>query len=70
MFIATTITNQSKLHRSETGSPYTLRSYGAVKRKPTRIYKHFIPTGLFAILIIIGLLVLATGQYHLRQRMG
>jgi hypothetical protein len=33
MFIATAITNASKLRRSEIRRPYTLRSYGAVKRK-------------------------------------
>ena len=30
MFIATAITNQSKLRRSEIKARYTLRSYGAV----------------------------------------
>jgi len=55
MFIATAITNQSKLRRSETKPPSRLRSCGAVKPKLPRIYKHFIPTGLFAVLIITGL---------------
>jgi len=48
MFIATAITNQSKLRRSETkGAMYSalLRS---CERKPTGIYKHFIPTDLDA----------------------
>lgn len=59
MFIATATTNGSKLRRSETISPYTLRSYGAMKLKQPGIYKHFIPTGLMAALMIAGLFRLA-----------
>ncbi len=55
MFIASAITTQSKLRRSATGLRYTLRSSGAMKIKQPGDYKHFIPTGLVAILIIIGL---------------
>src|ERR1043166_8923795 len=48
MFIATAITNQSQLLRSEI-KPLTDCApciYGPTKRKQPRIYKHFIPTGL------------------------
>ena len=52
MFIATAITSQSKLRRSETEALNTLRSDGAIKRNQPGFYKHFIPTGLIAILIL------------------
>ena len=45
MFIATAITNQSKAHRSETKGATYIALLRSCKRKPTGIYKHFIPTG-------------------------
>src|SRR2546425_10903833 len=45
MFIATAITNQSKLRRSETKAAIYIALLRSCKRKQTSIYKHFIPTG-------------------------
>jgi len=45
MFIATSITNQAKLRRSETQGSLNIALLRSCKRKPTRNYKHFIPTG-------------------------
>ena len=45
MFIATAITNQSKLRRSETNGAIYIALLRSCERKQTGIYKHFIPTG-------------------------
>src|SRR5207237_3701320 len=45
MFIATAITNQSKLCRSATEGPINIALLRSCERKQTSIYKHFIPTG-------------------------
>ena len=45
MFIATAITNQTKLHRSETKGAIYIALLRSCKRKQTGVYKHFIPTG-------------------------
>src|SRR5947209_8381785 len=45
MFIATAITNQSKLFRSETKGAIYIALLRSCKGKQTGIYKHFIPTG-------------------------
>ena len=45
MFIATVITTRCKLRRSETKGAVYIALLRSCKRKPTGIYKHFIPTG-------------------------
>ncbi len=45
MFIATAITNQSKLRRSEAKGARNIALLRSCKRKQMGIYKHFIPTG-------------------------
>src|SRR5438270_3644710 len=45
MFIATAITNQSKLCRSATEGAIYIALLRSCERKQTSIYKHFIPTG-------------------------
>ena len=53
MFIGTPIPNQSQLRRSGIRALYKLRSYGAIKLEQRGIYKHFIPTGLMLLLVLL-----------------
>src|ERR1041384_4990306 len=69
MFIATPIPTQSKLCRSEITVLYKLRSYGAIKLKQQRIYKHFIPTGLMLALVLMSAPMVAAQASDIQARL-